>query len=96
MTIISAGTMNDIAFLTYDQQLLARATVSQAVRYTQRSVLQGSVMPLPGDATDNLQCRATTCAPHRSRASCARGSTPTRHTSLRCSIGFMTNPTSTR
>jgi len=49
------GVSSDIAFLTYDQQLIARSTVNQTVRYTQRSVLQGSVMPVPGDATDNLQ-----------------------------------------
>ncbi len=49
------GVSSDIAFLTYDQQLIARSTVTQTVRYTQRSVLQGSVLPVPGDATDNLQ-----------------------------------------
>jgi transglutaminase-like putative cysteine protease len=53
--IIGAGAINDIAFLTYDQQLLARTTVTQAVRYVQRSVLRGSVLPVAGDATDNLQ-----------------------------------------
>ena len=52
---ITAGTMNDIAFLTFDQQLLAKTTVTQAVRYRQRSVLKGSVLASPGDATDNLQ-----------------------------------------
>lgn len=53
--IIGAGAINDIAFLTYDQQLLARTAVTQAVRYVQRSVLRGSVLPVAGDATDNLQ-----------------------------------------
>ena len=53
--IIGAGAINDIAFLTYDQQLLARTTVTQTVRYVQRSVLRGSVLPVAGDATDNLQ-----------------------------------------
>ena len=53
--IIGAGAINDIAFLTHDQQLLARTTVTQTVRYVQRSVLRGSVLPVAGDATDNLQ-----------------------------------------
>ena len=52
-TTLSA--LNDIAFLTHDQQILARTTVNQTVRYAQRSVLQGSVLPLAGDANDNLQ-----------------------------------------
>jgi len=49
------SSLNDIAFLTHDQQILARTTVNQTVRYAQRSVLQGSVLPLAGDANDNLQ-----------------------------------------
>jgi len=49
------GLSSDIAFLTHDQQLLSRSTVNQTVRYSQRSVLQGSVLPLTGDANDNLQ-----------------------------------------
>jgi transglutaminase-like putative cysteine protease len=47
--------IGDIAFLTYDQQLLARTTISQTVRYTQRSVLKGSVPAISVDANDNLQ-----------------------------------------
>jgi transglutaminase-like putative cysteine protease len=50
-----SGTANDIAFLTHDQQLLARTTVTQTVRYTQRSALRANVLPVAGDATDNLQ-----------------------------------------
>jgi transglutaminase-like putative cysteine protease len=49
------GVANDIAFLTHDQQLLARTTVTQTVRYRQRSALRGNVLPVAGDATDNLQ-----------------------------------------
>ncbi len=52
---LSLAPANDIAFLTHDQQLLARVTVTQTVRYTQRSALLGSVLPLTGDATGNLQ-----------------------------------------
>jgi protein-glutamine gamma-glutamyltransferase len=48
------GTASDIAFLTHDQQLLARTTVTQTVRYVQRSVLLGKVTPGVGDAADNL------------------------------------------
>jgi protein-glutamine gamma-glutamyltransferase len=51
----AAGGGTDIAFLTHDQQLLARTTVTQTVRYSQRSSLRGSVLPVAGDATDNLQ-----------------------------------------
>ena len=53
--ILAEWPANDIAFLTHDQQLLTRTTVTQTVRYLQRSVLRGAVVPLPGDATDNLQ-----------------------------------------
>jgi transglutaminase-like putative cysteine protease len=51
----TAGPLNEIAHLTFDQQLLSRNTVTQTVRYTQRSVLRGSVLATAGDATDNLQ-----------------------------------------
>jgi protein-glutamine gamma-glutamyltransferase len=50
-----SGSISSIAFLTHDQQLLARTTITQTVRYTQRSVLKGSVLPGAGDAADNLQ-----------------------------------------
>ena len=53
--ILMEGPANEIAFLTHDQQLLARNTVTQTVRYVQRSVLRGSVLPIAGDATENLQ-----------------------------------------
>ncbi len=52
---LAPGPANDIAFLTHDQQLLARNTVTQTVRYTQRSVLRGSVLPVAGDVADNTQ-----------------------------------------
>lgn len=42
---------NEIAYLTYDQQLVARSAVAQAIRYTQRSSLRDSY---PG-ADDNLR-----------------------------------------
>ena len=50
-----SGPVSDIAFLTYDQQLLARNIVTQSVRYAQRSALRASVPPVEGDASDNLR-----------------------------------------
>lgn len=51
-----AGAATDaLAILTYDQQLLAKAPVGQAVRYTLRSAAGGSFAALPGDAADGLQ-----------------------------------------
>ena len=44
-----------LAILTYDQQLLARTPVSQAVRYTLRSAAGGSFTAVAGDAEDSLQ-----------------------------------------
>ncbi|MGH8714443.1 MAG: transglutaminase TgpA family protein [Casimicrobiaceae bacterium] len=44
-----------IAILTYDQQLLAKAPVAQAVRYTLRSSATGAFPALADDASDNLQ-----------------------------------------
>jgi transglutaminase-like putative cysteine protease len=52
---IVAGPANDVAFLTSDQQLLARTAVTQSVRYTQRSALRASVPAIDGDQVDNLQ-----------------------------------------
>jgi len=49
------GPVSDIAFLTYDQQLLARNMITQTVRYAQRSALRASVPALEGDASDNLR-----------------------------------------
>jgi transglutaminase-like putative cysteine protease len=49
-----AGPVADIAFYTYDRQILARTSVSQAVRYTLRSVVRGTSAPAPGDESDNL------------------------------------------
>ncbi|MGH8850965.1 MAG: transglutaminaseTgpA domain-containing protein [Casimicrobiaceae bacterium] len=44
-----------IAILTYDQQLLAKAPVAQAVRYAVRSSAGGDFAAVSGDAFDNLQ-----------------------------------------
>jgi transglutaminase-like putative cysteine protease len=52
---IVPGPVNDVAFLTADQQLLARTAVIQTVRYTQRSALRASVPAIDGDQVDNLQ-----------------------------------------
>jgi protein-glutamine gamma-glutamyltransferase len=52
---IVSGPASDVAFLTFDQQLLARRAVTQTVRYTQRSALRGIVSPIEGDEKDNLQ-----------------------------------------
>src|SRR5207244_8145082 len=43
-----ADPVNPVALLTYDQQLFARAPVTQAVRYTARSALRGA-FPAPDD-----------------------------------------------
>ncbi len=53
--VLAHAPADDIAFLTHDQQLLTRTTVTQTVRYVQRSVLRGTVLPAAGDAADNLQ-----------------------------------------
>ncbi|HKW79506.1 MAG TPA: DUF3488 and transglutaminase-like domain-containing protein, partial [Casimicrobiaceae bacterium] len=44
-----------LAVLTYDQQLLAKAPISQAVRYTLRSTPSVAFAAVPGDAYDDLQ-----------------------------------------
>lgn len=44
-----------LAVVTYDQQLLANAPVTQAVRYTVRSATVGTFAALANDAPDNLQ-----------------------------------------
>jgi transglutaminase-like putative cysteine protease len=44
-----------LALVTYDQQLLAKAPVTQAVRYTVRSATVDTFAALPNDASDNLQ-----------------------------------------
>ncbi len=44
-----------LATVTYDQQLLARAPVTQAVRYTLRSAMIGTFAAVGNDASDNLQ-----------------------------------------
>jgi len=53
-----SGPVGDIAFLTYDQQLLARNVVTQSVQYAQRSALRARVPPVVGDASDNLRLPA--------------------------------------
>jgi transglutaminase-like putative cysteine protease len=54
--VSNAGPVRPIAVLTYDQQLLATAPVTQAIRYAQRSTL-GDRFAASGDAerADNLQ-----------------------------------------
>jgi transglutaminase-like putative cysteine protease len=44
-----------LAAVTYDQQLLARAPVTQAVRYSVRSATVGTFAAVTNDAADNLQ-----------------------------------------
>ncbi len=44
-----------LAAVTYDQQLLAKAPVTQAVRYTVRSATVGTFAAVTNDASDNLQ-----------------------------------------
>lgn len=44
-----------LAVVTYDQQLLAKVPVTQAVRYTVRSATVGTFAALANDAQDNLQ-----------------------------------------
>jgi transglutaminase-like putative cysteine protease len=52
----SSGPFRDIAVLTYDQQLLATAPVTQAIRYTQRSTLADSFAAgSDTDRRDNLE-----------------------------------------
>jgi transglutaminase-like putative cysteine protease len=52
----SSPPLGDIAVLTYDQQLLATAPVTQAIRYTQRSTLADSFAARSDtDRRDNLQ-----------------------------------------
>ena len=46
--------VNDIALLTYDQQLLARNMVMQSVRYTVRSASRAKVTAVEGDVADNI------------------------------------------
>jgi protein-glutamine gamma-glutamyltransferase len=46
---------NDIAYLTYDQQLVARAPVAQAIRYTQRSSLRDSYPGTDDNPRESLQ-----------------------------------------
>ena len=52
----SSGSVREIAVLTYDQQLLATAPVTQAIRYVQRSTLANSFASgSDTDRRDNLQ-----------------------------------------
>jgi transglutaminase-like putative cysteine protease len=44
-----------LAVVTYDQQLLAKAPIAQAVRYTVRSATVGTFAAVTNDASDNLQ-----------------------------------------
>jgi len=44
-----------LAAVTYDQQLLAKAPITQAVRYTVRSATVGTFAAVVNDAPDNLQ-----------------------------------------
>jgi len=46
---------NEIAYLTYDQQLVARAAVAQAIRYTQRSSLRDSYAGTDDNPRESLQ-----------------------------------------
>jgi protein-glutamine gamma-glutamyltransferase len=50
-----APTGNEIAYLTYDQQLVARAAVAQAIRYTQRSSLRDSYPGTDDNPRESLQ-----------------------------------------
>lgn len=52
---VMSGPMSDMAFLTYDQQLLSRNIVMQSVRYAQRSALRASVPASESDIADNLR-----------------------------------------
>ena len=46
---------NEIAYLTYDQQHVARAAVAQAIRYTQRSSLRDSYAGTDDNPRESLQ-----------------------------------------
>jgi protein-glutamine gamma-glutamyltransferase len=46
---------NEIAYLTYDQQLVAKAAVAQAIRYTQRSSLRDSYAGTDDNPRESLQ-----------------------------------------
>jgi transglutaminase-like putative cysteine protease len=46
---------NEIAYLTYDQQLAARTVVAQAIRYTQRSSLRDSYPGTDDNPRESLQ-----------------------------------------
>jgi protein-glutamine gamma-glutamyltransferase len=50
-----APTGNEIAYLTYDQQLVARTAVAQAIRYTQRSSLRDSYPGTDDNPRESLQ-----------------------------------------
>ena len=50
-----ALTGSDIAYLSYDQQLVARAPVAQAIRYTQRSSLRDSYSGADENPRESLQ-----------------------------------------
>jgi transglutaminase-like putative cysteine protease len=50
-----APTVNEIAYLTYDQQLVARTAVAQAIRYTQRSSLRDSYPGTDDNPRESLQ-----------------------------------------
>jgi transglutaminase-like putative cysteine protease len=51
----AGATTEPLAVVTYDQQLLAKAPVTQAVRYTVRSTTVGTFAALPNDDYDDLQ-----------------------------------------
>jgi protein-glutamine gamma-glutamyltransferase len=50
-----APTSDEIAYLTYDQQLVAKAAVAQAIRYTQRSSLRDSYPGTDDNPRESLQ-----------------------------------------
>jgi transglutaminase-like putative cysteine protease len=52
---VTAPTNGDFARLSYDQQLVARAPVAQAIRYTQRSSLSDSYPSAGENPRDSLQ-----------------------------------------
>lgn len=50
-----APTTSDIAYLSYDQQLIAKAPVAQAIRYTERSSLRDSYSGTDENPRESLQ-----------------------------------------
>jgi transglutaminase-like putative cysteine protease len=50
-----APTGNEVAYLTYDQQLIAKSPIAQAIRYTQRSSLRDSYPGADDNPRESLQ-----------------------------------------